>query len=273
MKQPITYYGGKQNMVELLLSKMPEHKTYVEPFAGGASLFWFKPRGRVEVLNDLNRNLCIFYECIKNDFDALNKKIQATLHCEATYNRAKMIYRAKKGFSKIDRAWSVWVGAQMSFGSQLFSSTFKFNVNHVDNSHTGVVIKNKRDQFKKMYADRLECVQILNKDALVIIKKFDSEDTFLYIDPPYHNAYQGHYRGYKESDFIALLEVLNQTKSMFLMSCYDSDALRDFIRVNECEWTIEAYTTTVSVNRSQKGKSQKTECLVYNYQIRNLFTL
>ena len=32
MKTPIAYYGGKLNMVKRILSKIPKHKIYVEPF-------------------------------------------------------------------------------------------------------------------------------------------------------------------------------------------------------------------------------------------------
>ena len=35
MKTPITYYGGKMNMVDDILPLIPKHKIYVEPFVGG----------------------------------------------------------------------------------------------------------------------------------------------------------------------------------------------------------------------------------------------
>lgn len=75
MNQPISYYGGKQNMVDILKSRMPDHKTYVEPFCGGASLFWAKVPGKIEVLNDMNMNLVTFYDQVKNNFEALRSLI------------------------------------------------------------------------------------------------------------------------------------------------------------------------------------------------------
>ena len=32
MKTPISYYGGKQNMLKELLPLIPPHKTYIEPY-------------------------------------------------------------------------------------------------------------------------------------------------------------------------------------------------------------------------------------------------
>lgn len=35
LKTPISYYGGKQNMLADILPLIPEHQIYVEPYFGG----------------------------------------------------------------------------------------------------------------------------------------------------------------------------------------------------------------------------------------------
>jgi len=263
MNQPISYYGGKQNMVDILKSRMPDHKTYVEPFCGGASLFWAKVPGKIEVLNDMNMNLVTFYDQVKNNFEALRSLIAVTLHCEATYKRAKKIYRSPKGYSKVQRAWAVWVGANMSFGSSMFDGNFKFNTNSQDSSHIGIVLHNKRQYFIEDFARRLEKVIILNKDALNVVKRFDAPDTFIYLDPPYHNAHQGHYRGYKEADFVALLDVLAVSKSKWLLSSYNSELLKGYI--DKYGWNCESFNMTLTSQGHKGGKRRKLEVLTYNY--------
>lgn len=32
LKTPISYYGGKQNMLKNILPLIPEHKIYIEPY-------------------------------------------------------------------------------------------------------------------------------------------------------------------------------------------------------------------------------------------------
>ena len=66
LKTPISYYGGKQNMLKHILTLVPEHKIYIEPFFGGGSLFWAKEPAKCEVINDVNMNLVNFYQVLKN---------------------------------------------------------------------------------------------------------------------------------------------------------------------------------------------------------------
>lgn len=74
-RTPISYYGGKQSMLPILLSMLPEHTTYIEPFFGGGALFWAKEPVKVEVINDFNANVCNFYEVLKTNFTELQEMV------------------------------------------------------------------------------------------------------------------------------------------------------------------------------------------------------
>lgn len=51
--QPIIpWIGGKRRLAKHILPLFPDHVCYVEPFAGGAAMFFLKPQSEVEVLND-----------------------------------------------------------------------------------------------------------------------------------------------------------------------------------------------------------------------------
>src|ERR1017187_9322656 len=54
MVGPLAYIGGKNRLAAKIISLLPEHTTYVEPFAGGAQVFFHKRPSEVEVLNDLD---------------------------------------------------------------------------------------------------------------------------------------------------------------------------------------------------------------------------
>lgn len=61
LRPPLTYYGGKQTLAPLIISLIPNHRLYAEPFTGGGAVFFMKPPSRVEVLNDTNGELMNFY--------------------------------------------------------------------------------------------------------------------------------------------------------------------------------------------------------------------
>ena len=113
MKTPITYYGGKQKLVSTIIPLLPKHTLYCEPFVGGGAVFWAKEQSEVEVINDTNRELINFYQCVQNDFVSLEKEVRITLHSRDLYNDAIHIYTRPKMFSELKRAWAVWALASM----------------------------------------------------------------------------------------------------------------------------------------------------------------
>jgi len=64
MPAPFGWVGGKRQLSKTIVSLIPPHKTYVEPFAGAAWVFWAKEPSEVEVLNDLDPDLMRFYRSI-----------------------------------------------------------------------------------------------------------------------------------------------------------------------------------------------------------------
>jgi DNA adenine methylase len=119
----------------------------------------------------------------------------------------------------------------------------------------------KRNDFTKEYADRLKTVQIESNDALKVIDRCDAKDTFFYIDPPYINTHQGHYKGYMEEDFIQLLEKLRKIKGKFLLSSYPSPVLKKYIK--KYKWRTQSIKKHIAVTKHTE--KEKTEMMVFNY--------
>lgn len=68
MKTPLSYYGGKQKLCSTILSLIPSHTLYAEPFVGGGAVFFGKEPSAVEVINDTNKELINFYQVVKNRY-------------------------------------------------------------------------------------------------------------------------------------------------------------------------------------------------------------
>ncbi len=67
----------------------------------------------------------------------------------------------------------------------------------------------------------------------LVSKQRDSSQTFYYLDPPYPDCCQQHYKGYDTNDFQELLELLETIEGKFLLSNYMSPMLDRFIKANK----------------------------------------
>lgn len=261
MKPPLTYYGGKQTLAPLIISLIPEHILYGEPFTGGGAVFFNKEPSASEVINDTNGELMNFYKVIKQDFGPLQKMIARTLHCRNSFRQAEVVYHNPDLFDEVRRAWAVWVICAQSFSSRMDAS---FGFDRTANS-TSKRIANKRENFTEAYAHRLENTVIECADALYIIQSRDFEGAFFYCDPPYVGSNCGHYKGYTEADFEALLCLLSGIKGKFLLSSYPNEMLDRFIRKNE--WYSIRKELRLTVTAKSATQRLKTEVLTANYPL------
>jgi DNA adenine methylase len=87
MKTPVSYYGGKQRMLRHILPLIPLHDKYVEPFCGGAAVFFAKQQAKLEIINDKNGEVVNFYRCCKDNMPALQRRVASILHARAIHRR------------------------------------------------------------------------------------------------------------------------------------------------------------------------------------------
>jgi DNA adenine methylase len=62
----------------------------------------------------------------------------------------------------------------------------------------------------KPFIDKLQGVQILNRDAMSIIPKFDLPNVLIYIDPPYEEVRENKFRQYTDVDHNKLFEIISK---------------------------------------------------------------
>lgn len=257
MRTPITYWGGKQSLAARILTLIPPHTTYVEPFFGGGAVFFQKAKSHVEVVNDLNRFVVNFYQQARDNFPALQKRIRATLHSRSLHDDARVMYQHPHLFSDLDRAWAFFVLCNQGYSGKI--GTWGYGIAAPGSEKKA---KNDRENFADDIRERLEQVQIECTDALRIIRFRDRAETFFYLDPPYHNANMGHYGGYTAADFEALLQACAGMEGKFLLSSYPSDLLESYTAANG--W--HTLSLDMMLAASPK-KGRKTEVLTANFPL------
>ena len=261
-KTPITYYGGKLNMLRHILPNIPVHAIYTEAFFGGGAVFFAKEPSESEIINDANAMVVNFFGVCTTDFENLRLKIEATLFSRATYSVALTMYRMPHLFDKVQQAWAFYVATNMGFGCHVGSWGFdKYG-------KRAKAFRNKKMLFDGTVLKRLVGAQIEHNDACRVIETYDTEDAFHYIDPPYINTNQGHYGGYSETDFKNLLEVLSSVKGKFLLSSFPSEILADYTK--KFGWQTLEFSKPLTASKATLGKARterKTEILTANYII------
>ncbi|WP_298307300.1 DNA adenine methylase [Flavobacterium sp.] len=258
MKTPISYYGGKQSMLKHILPIIPEHTIYVEPFFGGGAVFWAKDKVNVETINDYNGMVVNFYEQLKTNYEELKLLVDATPYSRQVYKKAMVVYENPYLFSPIQKAWAFWVGTVQGFSNKIGSWR-----SSTQRHKESLLNYNKKSDLTPDFSKRLELVQIECMDAVELIKRQDSANTFFYVDPPYVDANQGHYGGYTQEHFNTLLEVLSGIKGKFLLSSYPNAVLNEY-RLKNCWYSNDK---DMVLSASRESNKRKIEAMTANYPI------
>ena len=247
--------GGKSHIVLKLVKLVPKHDTYIEPFTGGAALYWKKEPVKLEVLNDLDPEIAFAYKFIRG-LD------------EETINKVKALdwKPSKEKFFRLRDA---------PIPSSDLMKFYKFFYVHF-NSYGGT---RKTYGYKKMepkcfdkylkYSARMKNTKIFNDDYGKVIRRFDSPETFIYLDPPYPNEWPG-YTGTKawgEKDVKRLYEILKSCKAKWLLSINDLDWIRPIFK----EFNVHKIMVPRKFKGAAKGGlAEKYELLISNYEIKQL---
>lgn len=177
IKPLIPWPGGQSRDVKLLHNSMPDHEVYVEPFAGGASLFFEKPMSPVEVLNDTSTWLMDFYEDVRRG--GARKCGTGLTYSKSNYERALAKVKANKKITACDRM----VLSAMGFdgGQQISFSTSR----HKAGKAYGTKIWEGKLDKLPIYEHRLKHAHLMKVDFAVAMRKYDGPDTFHFLDPPW----------------------------------------------------------------------------------------
>ncbi len=169
---PFKRYGGSSRYSKEIASVIPEHKTYVEPFAGAASVLFSKEKSETEVLSDLDPEIVHAFRMIRKLDSSMIEKLKAydrTISVEGMKKYSK--YIPKEDIERLHR----FLYVQRSGFSGTRSTPGKFWRGKPGYDPEKLV----------KYSERIKNVTVLNYDYKRTLKEFDGPDTFFFIDPPY----------------------------------------------------------------------------------------
>lgn len=239
--------AGKRNVLGRLLPLIPPHKRYVEPFAGGAAVFFGKEPADEEVLNDRDADIAFAYRFIQKltpDKLARLRRFNWTNRRD-TFNAIK----AKRPKNDLDRFHQfIYLNRWGYFGKGGEHATF-------NPAHDGETFSNL-DKFEKG-KERLKGVTILNDDYAKVVRRFDGPETFFFFDPPFPGYDQA--VGEHEFDEPRFAEVLRSIKGKFLVT-YG-------IRSDESVFRGFKTRRIIVPTATPKGAVKRALLLISNYEI------
>lgn len=189
LRAPVKYFGGKGKMLARLLPLIPSGgRPYVEPYCGAASVFFARDPAPVEVINDLDGDVVNLFRCLQDrqTFEELRHRIMWTPYARAEFARALDVLKDDAAPS-VDRAWAFFVAKNQSLNGTPktigdWGRTFVSARGMAGESNSWIMRQSMLDAWRW----RLLHAQIDNRDALEVIRYWDTPDTVYYLDPPYH---------------------------------------------------------------------------------------
>jgi len=269
---PLKWHGGKNafhgKLAKWIISLMPKHTHYVEPyFGGGAVLLHKDPEGVSEVANDINHQLMNFWRVLGDPFQfpMMQVKLNTIPFSEDEYKTA--VWEKDHEIFSVDAAVNFFIRARQSRQGLMkdFATLSKNRTRRGMNEQVSSWLT--AIEGLDEVAERLKRVAILNRPAIEVIKQQDGPNTCFYLDPPYLMETRSCKTAYgademNDGNHAELLSVLAGIKGKFLLSGYRSNL---YCTTAEKEgWTRHEFDIVNNAS-GRKKKQVKTECVWTNF--------
>ena len=238
--------GGKSRLKNQIIELIPSHKTYVEPFVGaGAVFFGRKNKSDIEVINDIDKDIYDIFQDMKDVGDSFITKpfIPTRLEFNDLLNKTSFNNNEDRLYRNLYLSRFSYCGNRLRYKGEKWE---KYRQSWGSNL--------KKDKWMK----RLKNVNIYNEDARDVIKKYDSIDTFFYLDPPYSKLKNNWGYNYNTINNNDMLEILKSIKGKFLMTYDNTPENRSLFK----DFTVIIVNTSYKLSGNHKTI---TELFIMNY--------
>lgn len=284
-KSAFPYFGGKSRLIPSLLPLLPPSDTYdilCDVCCGSSALLFGVEPKSVEVINDIDSEVANFYRVLQNEklFKELLKRLRNTPYARSEWqvSRRRTHYSKRKNDPcKVERARRFFILSRQSMGGVLGES-FGYSVTK---SNRGMASTTSAwlsaIEGLPEVRERILRVQVEQLDLLTLLRRFNNDRVFNFIDPPYPQETRK--RGSYEHEFTAahyqnLFRTLLDTESKVMLCGYDHEM---YAPLTEANWRVERFDTVchaagktrqngVLGKGSVKERRGRTEVVWMNYR-------
>jgi DNA adenine methylase len=278
----LSYIGGKSKIGKWIVNEYPrDMETYLETFGG---MYWCffnmdlvkYPNLKSVVYNDFNPLNYNLFKCLENPQELLKAvnsipcqergvDITPNLYSQQFKTFQQSIFSNKTPITAPDYL----LAAQYAYIlTQVFSGSKPEKSGFIDlkGKYKSKYLTFRDKLINPKWIDKfLRITNVENLDFSDVIEKYDSETTYIYLDPPYwktENYYSNH--DFDRNDHQRLAETLLGVRGKFSLSYYDFDLLHEWFPQDQFRWEQKEFAKAASAT---KGKTQNkgTELLILNY--------
>ncbi|MGN7127011.1 DNA adenine methylase [Methylorubrum thiocyanatum] len=225
----VRWLGSKWRLAPWVISHLPPHELYVEPFGGSASVLMRKARAPVEVLGDLDDELLTLYHVVRDPAAAGRLFMLATFTPFSDAEFRLAMRRLPADADPVERARRMIVRHAMQLSPDVRGETQGTGFRRYTGSARRVAAADWAafpDALEAITA-RLQGVVVERAPAVETIHRHDRPGALHYIDPPYvHSTRQEVRKGYAyemtDAKHRELLDCLLSLEGMAVVSGYAS---------------------------------------------------
>lgn len=229
----LRWHGGKWKLAPWIMSHFPEHRVYVEPYGGAASVLLRKRQSYAEIYNDLDDWVVSLFRVLQRPDQAarLIELLRLTPFARTEFERSRELAECA---DPVEQARRLIIRSFMGFGSNANNGRLTgFRSNSNRSGTTPARDWASYPEALALIVKRFTGVTIENRPATQVMEAHDGRETLHYVDPPYlastrspANKYDLKHRMYRhemtDDDHRALAECLHCLKGMVILSGYPS---------------------------------------------------
>ncbi len=227
MNSPIRYYGSKGTMFNNIISQFPDKDDfdgYIEPFGGTFVVGLKKEPSKIEVYNDLEKNVYSLYKVLsdKELFNQFKIKTDLAIYSEDMRKENKEILKDET-IDIVQRAYSFFYVNRTShngIGGFSMNSSIRRGMSKAVSDFLSCI-----DRLPELH-ERLSRVIVCNTDGVDLIKKYNNSRNLIYCDPPYEQSTRTGARYKVDMDYqehVKFIDAVIESKAKILISGYDCE--------------------------------------------------
>ena len=256
----IKWVGGKRSILPQLLARMPkEYGDYVEPFVGGGALF-FAVRPKRAFLSDVNLHLVVAYAAVRDNVEeviGLLKRHQDR-HSKAYYLQARRRL-AKEPDPAVIASLLIYLNKTGYNGLYRVNGAGEYNVPIGD-----YVSPNILDEETLRADSRLLTNAAIEQGDFSQLRP--RKNAFYYLDPPYHETYDGYsgagFDDDKHRELAQFCNKIDEKGGRFMLSNSDTS----LVRALWGKYHIEEIQSARSVSCKSYSRGKANELVIRNYR-------